>query len=66
MSNLSDAVAIDAGDFHTCAVRKTRAVVCWGRNDAGQIGDGTKNDALIPVAVSNLTNALDVSGGQAH
>jgi len=40
---------------------------CWGRNDAGQIGDGTTDDALWVTAVSNLDKPSDlVAGGLNH
>jgi alpha-tubulin suppressor-like RCC1 family protein len=32
---------VAAGPYSTCAVRTDRAVWCWGRNDSGQLGDGT-------------------------
>jgi alpha-tubulin suppressor-like RCC1 family protein len=43
--------AIAAGSYHTCAVLTTGEVRCWGRNDLGQLGDGTKTDRTTPVTV---------------
>jgi alpha-tubulin suppressor-like RCC1 family protein len=41
--NLGDRIAIDisAGQHHTCATLDDRSLKCWGRNDRGQLGDGT-------------------------
>ena len=49
---LVDSREISAGASHTCAVRKTGRVVCWGGNYGGQIGDGTTATALEPVEVA--------------
>jgi alpha-tubulin suppressor-like RCC1 family protein len=38
---LSDAIAIDLGASHACAVRATGGVVCWGSNAQRQLGAGT-------------------------
>ncbi len=66
VSGLTDAVHIDAGDLHNCAVRASGAVVCWGVNWYGQLGDGTTTAASTPVAVSGLTHASNLSAGQHH
>jgi alpha-tubulin suppressor-like RCC1 family protein len=52
--DLNDAIAVGAGVDHACAVRKSGAVVCWGKNALGQLGDGTTTDSLVPVAVKGL------------
>ena len=49
---LSDAIGVATGLSHSCAETATSTVWCWGRNDRGQLGDGTTTDQLVPVAVS--------------
>src|SRR5829696_4133442 len=46
------AVAISAGLAHTCALTVARGVKCWGSNSHDELGDGTKTNSLVPVAVS--------------
>jgi alpha-tubulin suppressor-like RCC1 family protein len=38
------AVAITAGDFHTCVIRDDGALMCWGFGSAGQLGRGNTAD----------------------
>jgi len=52
---LTDAVEVAAGSAHTCAIRASGAVVCWGKNDHGQLG-------VAPTAVSSSSTALIVAG----
>jgi alpha-tubulin suppressor-like RCC1 family protein len=49
---LVDVVAMAAGDQHTCAKRVDGAVLCWGSNARGQLGDGTKTDRKTAVLVT--------------
>jgi alpha-tubulin suppressor-like RCC1 family protein len=45
-------VSVDAGVWHTCAVAIGGNIVrCWGRNEDGQIGDGTTTNSLTPVDI---------------
>lgn len=57
---LTDAIAVEAGDSHTCALRANKTVVCWGYAYNGQLGDGTQVDggrAPIPRAVVGANDA---------
>src|SRR5207237_5399880 len=58
--------AIPAGTYHGCASGSDGMAQCWGRNNLGQIGNGTLNNAGVPVGVSNVTNASDISLGDEH
>jgi alpha-tubulin suppressor-like RCC1 family protein len=58
--------AITAGTKHTCAITSTGDAYCWGANDSGQLGDGTAETRLIPVAVAGLNSgvsAIAAGGG---
>ncbi len=62
--------AITAGNNHTCALLTTGTVKCWGANDLGQIGNGTRTLQLTPAPVSNLKNdavhAVGIAAGGNH
>jgi alpha-tubulin suppressor-like RCC1 family protein/lysophospholipase L1-like esterase len=51
---ITNARAITAGTFHTCAVLAGGAAKCWGANFAGQLGDGTAIQELLPKRVLGL------------
>ena len=64
VSGLADDVqSIEAGVAHTCALTSSGGVMCWGRNDYGQLGDGTTTNRLTPVEVNGL--AVDVQSIEA-
>ena len=63
---VSNAVAASAGKSHTCAVMSSGLVACWGRNDSGQLGDGTLTDRMAPVTVPGITGVHEVAAGAEH
>lgn len=44
--------AVSAGDEHSCGLTPAGSIYCWGRNDTGQLGDGTADPRLAPVLVN--------------
>ena len=47
---------ISAGRWHACVILSDNSgVKCWGRNDYGQLGDGTTTQRNSPVTASVLT-----------
>jgi alpha-tubulin suppressor-like RCC1 family protein len=60
------AVRVAAGDGHTCQVQEDGTVRCWGRNDQGQLGDGSTSWTGAPVTVAGLTQVVAVAAGFAH
>jgi alpha-tubulin suppressor-like RCC1 family protein len=44
VEGVTGAVEIVVGSDHACARNAAGVVSCWGRNDKGQLGDGTKTD----------------------
>jgi alpha-tubulin suppressor-like RCC1 family protein len=71
---LTDTVAISAGVGHTCALKSSGAIACWGNAVNGQLGDGSiggiKTSLAAVVAPSGstglLTDTLQVSTGHDH
>jgi len=58
--------AIAAGYLHTVALKNDGTVWAWGRNDYGQLGNGTTTDSDIPVKVNSLTGITAISAGESH
>jgi alpha-tubulin suppressor-like RCC1 family protein len=64
VDGITDAVAVSAGDTHTCAVLASGEVSCWGANANGQLGDGTTDDTSKPGAVESLDDVASIAAGQ--
>ncbi len=57
---------IVAGGAHTCLLSSDGAVHCWGRNDRGQLGNGTFDDSSLPVAIDMPSRAIALAAGALH
>lgn len=51
---------------HACLLDAAGAVSCWGRNDHGELGDGTTESRATPAATLGLPPVAEVGVGAAH
>jgi alpha-tubulin suppressor-like RCC1 family protein len=49
---MQNAINIGAGGEHACAPTSGSAIVCWGANDRGQLGNAAQKSEISPVSVS--------------
>jgi alpha-tubulin suppressor-like RCC1 family protein len=56
-------VAVAAGHYHSLALKADGSLYAWGRNNAGQLGQGDKNDRYTPTLVG--TGYAAVAKGEA-
>jgi alpha-tubulin suppressor-like RCC1 family protein len=58
--------SVSVGSNHTCGIRTTGALWCWGDNTTGQLGVGSLIDKLLPTQIGAATDWLQVSAGGTH
>jgi titin len=54
-------IALSSGT--PCALLADKTIECWGRNNYGQLGNGTTTDSSLPVTVTGITNATTIAIG---
>jgi alpha-tubulin suppressor-like RCC1 family protein len=55
-----------AGSDHTCGLTGSGTVLCWGRNDHGQLGDGSQANRDLPVPVAGADAYVAITAGLDH
>lgn len=67
---MSNVAQLSGGNYHTCALKASGSVECWGNNEKGQLGQGRdstqekKGDSPAPVV--GLSDVVDLSLGFFH
>ena len=54
-------IQVDCGDFTTCAIASGGEVRCWGRDKAGELGDGGGHDRSKGVVVRGVEHATGIA-----
>ncbi|MBM3900350.1 MAG: hypothetical protein FJ362_09390 [Gemmatimonadetes bacterium] len=58
--------SIVTGSDHACGLTSLGKALCWGENNVGQVGDGTFERRLTPVAVTGNHTFAQLAAGQRH
>lgn len=67
VARLGSAIGLTAGSDSACAQRANHQVWCWGNNDTGQLGDGTRTSgSASPVAVAGLRQSTAIVAGPSY
>jgi alpha-tubulin suppressor-like RCC1 family protein len=68
VAGVSDAVQVTSGSNYACALRSSGAILCWGINQHGQLGNGFVSKMGVPVATSVVAvdDAIMIAGGDSH
>lgn len=66
LSSLGNISHLSAGDFHVLAINSGGQLYSWGWNIDGQIGDGSKVDAHLPVLINADKTWVSIAAGDHH
>jgi alpha-tubulin suppressor-like RCC1 family protein len=58
--------AVAAGVSHACGLTLTGEASCWGGNESGQLGDGSRTDRAVPVSVRTDLLFSQLVAGASH
>ncbi len=59
-------VSVSAGGYHSLGISDNGKLWGWGRNDYGQLGDGTLFSRTRPVQITVSTDWASISAGTSH
>jgi uncharacterized repeat protein (TIGR02543 family) len=67
VSGISGVTAVSTGlGYHVLALKSDGTVWAWGRNDNGELGDGTTTQRQLPVEVAGLTDVVALVNAGYH
>lgn len=72
VSTNADWINISSNGGHSCGIRETsilplrRELYCWGRNNAGQVGNGSNDDVLQPTRIGSDHDWISITTGAVH
>ena len=66
VGSASDWTQISSGGFHTCAIKASGTLYCWGYGFPGQLGLGDTDSRMSPVQINLSTDWTHVSAGLLH
>ncbi len=56
-------IEVAAGAYHSLALTEDGSVYAWGRNENGELGNGTYTNSSIPVKVEGLSDIKTIAAG---
>jgi alpha-tubulin suppressor-like RCC1 family protein len=67
VGNITDAADLALGWYHACIVRAAgQGMKCWGRNNFGQVGNGTTSEQVTTPVLLGIYNASNVAAGMEY
>jgi alpha-tubulin suppressor-like RCC1 family protein len=69
VAGLINVSEIAGGTSHSMARRSDGSVFTWGRDNTGQLGNGSANDGSssnVPISVGTITNVVTIAAGGTH
>jgi alpha-tubulin suppressor-like RCC1 family protein len=66
VDGLASVKQVGVGNSFSCALVDNGSVYCWGRNNVGQLGNGTFATRYVPTAVTGVSTATQITTGDSH
>ena len=65
-TGLTNIYHVSLGGYHTCAIKDDNSLWCWGKNNYGQLGDGSTTSTHTPLQIDSITNVRSISATSGH